>query len=121
MRGCRLVSVCCVVALHYLPHARVGVALAHPRMQLLLCVVGVCGSRPCWCGDLACAWIGVVCADASKVSAAAAGGVETIVQGMQAHVGVAGVQEHGAGALSTLAANGVLLHRLRWRCVVRGA
>ena len=39
----------------------------------------------------------------------AAGGVEAIVQGTQAHVGVAGVQEHRAGALRSLATNGTLL------------
>jgi len=70
---------------------------------------------------VACARVGVVCADANKASVAAAGGVEAIVQGMQAHVGVAGVQERGAGALRNLAANGTLLADLWWRCVVRGA
>ena len=61
------------------------------------------------------------CADDNEVTIAAAGGVEAIIQGMQAHVGVAGVQENGAGALKNLAANGVLLHHLWWPCVVRGA
>ena len=42
--------------------------------------------------------------DAHKAAIAAAGGVEAIVQGMEAHVGVAGVQEWGAGALWNLAA-----------------
>ena len=63
-------------------------------------------------GDLACAWVVVVCADANKVSIAAAGGVGAIVQSMQAHVGVAGVQEHGVGALANLAWNGTLWHCL---------
>ena len=53
----------------------------------------------------------MACADANQVTIAAAGGVEAVVQGMQAHVGVAAVQETGAGALSNLAANGALVHR----------
>ena len=67
------------------------------------------------------AWVCVACADANKVAIAAAGGVEAVVQGMQAHVGVVAVQENGAGALRSLAANGTWLHHLSWRCVVRGA
>ena len=37
---------------------------------------------------------------------ATAGGVEAIMQGMKAHVGMAGVQEQGAAALMDLAADG---------------
>jgi len=75
------------------------------------------GSWPC----LTCLWVGVACAGANHVPIAAAGGVEAIVQGMQAHVGVAGIQEQGVGALANLAANGTLLHHLPWRCAERGA
>ena len=46
--------------------------------------------------------------DANKGSTVAAGGVEAIVQGMKAHVGVAAVQEHGAWALWNLAINGAV-------------
>ena len=52
---------------------------------------------------------------------AAAGGVEAIIQGMQAHVGVAAIQENGTAALISLAANGTLWHHLWWRCVVCAA
>ena len=46
--------------------------------------------------------------DANKLTIAAAGGVEAVVQSMRAHVGVAGVQKRGAGALWALARNGEL-------------
>ena len=54
--------------------------------------------------------MGVPVAAANRVTIAAAGGVEAIVQGMQAHVGVAGVQDNGAAALWFLAASGTLWH-----------
>ena len=54
---------------------------------------------------MTCAWVGVACAAANQATIAAAGGVEAIVQGMQAHVGVAGIQDAGADALGNLAAN----------------
>ena len=63
-----------------------------------------------WGGELACVWVGVVCAEANQVTIAAAGGVEVIVHGMQAHVGVVAVQEDGAWALRSLATNGTLWH-----------
>ena len=63
----------------------------------------------------------VACAADNKVTIAAAGGAEAIIQGMHAHVSVAAVQKGGAGALGNLAANGVLLHHLWWRCVACGA
>ena len=67
----------------------------------------------------ACPLVGVACAAANQLTIEAAGGVEAIVQGMQAHLGVAGVQDHGAAALWNLAANNrAFLHRLWWRCVV---
>ena len=53
----------------------------------------------------------VACADADEGTIVAAGGVEAIVQGMRAHVGVAGVQQSGAGALWNLAGDGALAHR----------
>ena len=56
---------------------------------------------------LTCARVGAACTVANKISIAAAGGVAAIIQGMQAHVGVVGVQEHGTGALTSLAVNGV--------------
>ena len=44
------------------------------------------------------------------------------MQGMQAHVDVAAVQEQGVEALANLAVNnGVLLDHVCWRCVVCGA
>ena len=65
--------------------------------------------------------MGVPFAAANGVTIAAAGGVEAIVQGMQAHVDLATVQEHGAAALWNVAANnGAELHRLWRRCVVCG-
>ena len=70
-------------------------------------------------GRVLCPLVGVACAAANRVTIVAAGGVEAIVQGMQAHVGVAAVQEEGVGALHNLAAYGTLRHH--WRCVVRGA
>ena len=72
-------------------------------------------------GALTWTWVGVAGAAANRATIAAAGGVEAIVQGMQAHVGVAAVQEDGTGALGSLASNGALLHHLWWHCVVRGA
>ena len=66
-------------------------------------------------------WVGVALAADNQATIVAAGGVEAIVQGMQAHLGVAVVQEDGIGALGSLAANGALLHHLWWRYVVRGA
>ena len=65
-----------------------------------------------------CLWVGATCAAANRVTIATAGGVDAIIQGMQAHVGVAAVQEDGAGALTHLAKNGALSHRLCCRCVV---
>ena len=56
--------------------------------------------------------MGVTCAAANRETIAAAGVVDAIIQSMQAHVGVAAVQEHGAGALWVLAMNGALSHRL---------
>ena len=53
----------------------------------------------------------MACADANQVAIAAAGGMEAVVQGMQAHVGVAAVQESGAGALRNLAVNGAFVRR----------
>ena len=53
----------------------------------------------------------VACADDNQVTIAEAGGVEAVVQGMQAHVGVAAVQERGAGALMNLALDGALVRR----------
>ena len=54
----------------------------------------------------------MACADDNHTTIAAAGGVEAVVQGMRAHVGVAAVQGQGAGALGNLAANnGALVHR----------
>ena len=68
-------------------------------------------------GRVLCPLVGVACAADNQVTIAAAGGVEVIVQGMQAHVGVAAVQEEGAGALTNLAFNGpLLLQHLWWRC-----
>ena len=61
---------------------------------------------------MTCPWVGVACAADNQVTIAAAGGVEAIVQGMRAHVGVAAVQEHGAAALRNLAVDGALWHRL---------
>ena len=70
-------------------------------------------------GRVLCPLVGVACAAANQVIIAAAGGVEAIVQGMQAHVGVAMVQEHGAAALRNLAANnGALAHRVLSLCGV---
>ena len=54
-------------------------------------------------------WVYGVQSDANKDTIAAAGGVEAIVQGMTAHVGVAQVQEWGAGALWALGSNCELL------------
>ena len=66
-----------------------------------------------------CAWVNVTRAAANQVTIVAAGGAEAIIQGMQGHVGVAGVQEHGARALVKLTANnGALVHRVCCRCVV---
>ena len=65
--------------------------------------------------------MGVACAAANQVTIAVAGGVEAIVQGMQAHEGEAGVQRQGTGALGKLALNGTLSHHVWWRCVVRCA
>ena len=79
-------------------------------VHLLSCVVVVCWVLALWVHSLTCPWVGVTCAAANQVAIAAAGGVEVIVQGMQAHVGVAGVQEHGPRALSMLASNGALFH-----------
>ena len=59
---------------------------------------------------LTCPWVGVTCAAANQVTIAAAGGVEAIVQGMHAHVGVAAVQKNCAGALRRLAVNGTWWH-----------
>jgi len=84
-------------------------------------VVVVCWVVAMWGHCLTCAWVCVACAAANRVSIAAVGGVDAIVQGMQAHVGVAAVQEKGAGALSNLSVNGTLWHHLWWRCVVCGA
>ena len=78
----------------------------------------VCWVVAMWGHCLTCAWVCVACAAANRVSIAAVGGVEAIVEGMQAHVGVAAVQEHGARALLNLtASNGALLERLWWRCM----
>ena len=49
-----------------------------------------------------------MCSGGNRATIVAAGGVEAIVQGMRAHVGVAEVQRHGAGALWSLATNGEL-------------
>ena len=52
---------------------------------------------------------------ANRVTIAAAGGVEAVVQGMKAHVGAAAMQKHGAAALQSLACiNGALLVRGGW-------
>ena len=55
----------------------------------------------------------VLCADDNEVAIVEAGGVKVVVLGMKAHVGVAGVQEWGAGALWNLAANGAW-YRVWW-------
>ena len=51
---------------------------------------------------------------ANRVTIVAAGGVEAVVQGMKAHVGVAAVQEPGVWALHNLAINGALMVRGGW-------
>jgi len=78
--------------------------------------------RPFYVGALMCAWVGVACTAANRVTIAAAGGVEAVVQGMQGHLGVAGVQDLGVAALWNLAVNnGAFRHRLWCSCVVCGA
>ena len=90
-------------------------------MQLVSCVVVVCWVLA-MCGHwLKYPWVGVAWAAANRVPIAAAGGVEAIIQGMHAHVGVAAIQENGAAALWSLTADGALWHHCWWRCVVRGA
>ena len=85
---------------------------SHPRVQLLSRVVVACWVLAMLVHWLTCVWAGVACAAANRVTIAAGGGVEVVIQGMQAHRGVAGVQGQGVGALSILACNGALCHRL---------
>jgi len=94
---------------------------SHPCVHLLPRVAVACWVLAMWGHSLTCPWVGVGCAADNRVTIAAAGGVEAIVQGMQPHAGVAGVQLHGVRALRNLAMNGASWRLLWWRCVVRGA
>ena len=119
MTGCRLsVCVACWCRTTCYVHARYAVSPLRPLTHTCNCCrVWWWRAAPFLCGGTEYGGTDVrvggrACAAANQATIVAAGGVEAIVQGMQAHVGVATVQESGAAALWNLAANGPLLHHL---------
>ena len=88
----------------------VNATASHPRGHLLSRLGVACWVLAMWVRGLPCPRVNVACAAANRVTIAATGGVEVIVQGMHAHVGVVAVQELGAWAFCRLGSNGALFH-----------